>query len=150
MVDTNLLSVEVMNDLLDAEYTDEAIRNMSVEEMFRAYCEWNGISGWSGTLLRVIDSIEKAHFFSSIPEKVTDKLNPDKAKETAIEIATLNGFDPQNIYLAMDTSFTTKYRCYVISPGVVVYLDDPETICSVEWSIKRFPPVLWFVKKEVE
>lgn len=39
----------------------EQIADMSVEELFEAYCEWHGLRSWSHTLIRVINNIRECN-----------------------------------------------------------------------------------------
>lgn len=51
----------IPDEVLEAchEFTDQQIEAMSVKTLFRNYCEWNGLQGWSNALWEVVTSLSK-------------------------------------------------------------------------------------------
>ena len=60
MLDLSKISHTVLSDIRERGHSDETIAQMSPEEAFREYCEWNGLIGWSGTLWRAVKGLEGA------------------------------------------------------------------------------------------
>jgi len=56
---------QIPADVLDAcrerEHSDETIESMSVQELFTEYCEWHGIIGWAGSLMKNLIGLLKAN-----------------------------------------------------------------------------------------
>lgn len=66
------------------------------------------------------------------------------ARDTAIEIAKLNGFCSL-VWRAVDNEFEKKFPCWVVSiqsnNAVVIYEDEPETVTSTGNHPGRFLPL---------
>lgn len=61
MIDVSKLPNRILNDI--QENTDKRrseIAQMSVEEAFEAYCQWNGIVGYGSQLIEALDLIRAA------------------------------------------------------------------------------------------
>lgn len=59
------------------------------------------------------------------------------ALDFAIETANENGYTANPARL-LDKHFPESYPCYEITPGLVVYEDEPNTVVSVQWKPGRF------------
>ena len=47
----------VLDNLRQAEYTDEQLRGKTPQELFEAYCEWHGLCGWAGDLWEAVNKL---------------------------------------------------------------------------------------------
>lgn len=61
------------------------------------------------------------------------------AKRTAVETAKLNRLDEATPRM-IDTDYAKRFPCYQVIPGIVVYEDEPDCVCSVEAREGRFIP----------
>lgn len=59
------------------------------------------------------------------------------AKQTAIDVARDNGIKTDAPRM-IDADHGAP--CFEIMPGLIVYEDEPDCVCSVEWRADRFIP----------
>ena len=50
----------VYQDLKRRDMSDEEIKSSNPELLFSEYCEWNGLIGWSGSLISALDGLRQA------------------------------------------------------------------------------------------
>jgi hypothetical protein len=50
----------ILRDLRERDLSDEQIVALTPREAFREYCEWNGLIGWSETLLDAASALDEA------------------------------------------------------------------------------------------
>ena len=54
------ISIEVVDCLRERGWDDVQIANMTPEEAFSEFCEWNGLLGYGGKLIRAPDGLRNA------------------------------------------------------------------------------------------
>ncbi|MEO1299385.1 MAG: hypothetical protein AAFW75_27155 [Cyanobacteria bacterium J06636_16] len=59
-MDVSKIDSDVLSDLKDRGHPESVVVNMTAQEAFRAYCEWHGLHGWAGELMRVLDMLREA------------------------------------------------------------------------------------------
>ena len=50
----------IYRDLKSRELSDEDIEHCTPEQLFHDYCEWNGLRGWSDSLVTALDKLRDA------------------------------------------------------------------------------------------
>lgn len=50
---------EVLRDLKSRGLSDTEISNLDAEQLFDQFCNWNGLLGWSSTLVSVLDHLRE-------------------------------------------------------------------------------------------
>ena len=59
MADFDTLPAHVREALGERGISPERTSNMTGEEIFREYCQWHGLFGWSGTLWSVVMALKE-------------------------------------------------------------------------------------------
>ena len=50
----------ILEDLRSRGLSDEEIGNACPERLFTEFCNWNGLTGWGGTLITTLDELRAA------------------------------------------------------------------------------------------
>lgn len=59
MIDIQQLPQNILADIRQ-NHSDEEIAAMTLEQAFKAYCQWHGLRGYAAQLIHTIDAIRLA------------------------------------------------------------------------------------------
>ena len=57
-MDLDKIPARVLSDLQRGDWTNDQIRSMSPQQVFRAFCNWNGLIDWGDTLWEVVEDLQ--------------------------------------------------------------------------------------------